>query len=171
MLIIQEITTLWTIKSRGAPGAVDRNRVPEALLVPKLIKPISAEAWIYHRAEFGERDQFQAPTETVQVLTPFELTAFGILAISGVKAYFLIDIDYAAWKGAPRRDYQRRHAFQLRLSETGTVKYNWRTSVGDIGYWAYQKSVIHVGWLDRYSRSVFTDQKATHQFEDMSSLW
>ncbi len=53
MIIIQQIRATWTKKSRGAPGAIQRNTVPTSLL----ISPEDCE-FLFEQYNFEEEDDF-----------------------------------------------------------------------------------------------------------------
>lgn len=170
MLIIQEIVTRWTKESRGAPGATLRNQVPEFLSVPMPREPMTDESWIYQKSIFDEYRKFEEPFEQLDVITPFKLSKFGIADISEREIGVLVDINYGAWEGAPRRDFLKKKAFQLDLNDVGKINYNWRIAY-DEGGWAYQKTVINMALLNDFVPEIFITKDATQSFEDMPNLW
>jgi hypothetical protein len=170
MLIIQEIITRWTKESRGAPGAVLRNQVPEVLSIPTPSDPMTDDTWIYQKVIFDEHKKFKDPFEQLDLLTPFKLTKFGIAEITEQSSCIAICINYGAWDGAPRRDFLKKKAFLLMKGDFGQIRYNWRISY-DEGGWAYQKTTLNIAYAVTYEPNLFQTQQVTLSFEDMPTLW
>jgi len=61
VLVIQEIQTSWTKASRGAPGSVARQTVPQAVLLSDPIRPSPEPTYAHHVVRYDEANQFVAP--------------------------------------------------------------------------------------------------------------
>ncbi len=70
MIIIQQICTTWTTKSRGAPGSIRRNAVPKSV-------PVDLEecTFLFERYIFKEWDSFKQEREVhmVKNLIPYRV--------------------------------------------------------------------------------------------------
>ncbi|TQV73897.1 hypothetical protein FLL45_13615 [Aliikangiella marina] len=170
MLIIQEIVSRWTKKSRGAPGAAIRNSVPEFLVVSVPNSKMESDSWIYQREIFDEFKNFKEPFKQINVLRPFKLNKFGVTDLSALEDKVAVKVNYGSWGGAPIRDYQENEAFMLSTKEIGQVRYNWRVS-HDEGGWAYEKTVLNIALVSEFDSSLFVNSKPNYIYEDMPNLW
>src|SRR5579859_4370835 len=78
-VVVQWVRTYWTKRSRGAPGAAQRNAAPEAFSLPEAVPPF------IHEVRMHESDGFtphQAVTSGLPPAGQVELTeADGVLTV------------------------------------------------------------------------------------------
>ncbi|GAA3342391.1 hypothetical protein GCM10020358_37210 [Amorphoplanes nipponensis] len=150
MIVVQRVVTEWTKRSRGAPGAVRRNAVPEACPVP----PADGAGVLVHQVFARERDGF-AGRETRSGHT---LPASGSLPLDGVAGVRLERADgrlqvtgvTGVWCQCftvfPRRP--DRTVLVLLPGRWGRWRLNFRLWEDDgHGEWRYQKWVVNVAHL------------------------
>jgi hypothetical protein len=170
MLIIQEIKTFWTKASRGAPGAIGRNSVPESLLVPlnkANVRPM--DRIIEHIVHYSEYEGFANPWESVYTYKISESLRFGCVNLLLGEQYAEVIWRYdPGYIGAPGRDGPPKKVFSLHPGTWGQVRYNGRLQ--EEGSWIYQKIVLNVGNVERPSSSIFTDTPPDYTYDQMAKL-
>jgi hypothetical protein len=181
IVVAQLIATAWTKRSRGAPMATLRNRVPERLALPERTA-VTPPACVVLMVDYGEQNRFASPTHEQfdvfdDIKTPLT-PAVGLYLKDG-ELVVVLEGPYApdnpmpavfetSGMGAPRRQVPRS-AFSLMPGEWGQVRYMGRWS-GWHGAW-YEKWVCNIGWFEKLSRGVFQDTTPHHRYESMPEVW
>src|SRR5215831_12587599 len=103
-IIVQKIQTIWTKKSRGAPGAVLRNAVPVALPLP--VDRVSDNSVLFeHCVSFREFDHFSSPSEVVASLESSRSAVYGCVRLElGADGLSVIWAYTDSCGGAPLQD-------------------------------------------------------------------
>ena len=167
MVVIQEVQTSWTKDSRGAPGAVARNAVPERL---SFIPSAGHHAILEHLARYGEESGFVASETVMSYDTPASLR-YGcvrlVVANSRVQVMWRYDPGYI---GAPERDEgPPKEAFVVSVGQWGCVRYNGRLS-SDEGWW-YRKVILNVGIFAAPTGSEFLVREPDFKYDQTAHLW
>jgi hypothetical protein len=164
MIIIQHITTLWTKKSRGMPGAEKRNAVPHRLLLPAASQPLppifvhqvraeESDFQLKQTTQFPTSDeqywsfQFQQQADQLEVLFTFSWTEHG----------------------APDRGSYTRPLFSLKQNQTGAFSINGRFSSYDDQY--YASHTVNLGFVDRFHDNLFLTQAPDHSIDLRAHLF
>ncbi|GAA2595389.1 hypothetical protein GCM10010435_88020 [Winogradskya consettensis] len=133
MIVVQRVLTVWTKRSRGAPGAVPRNAVPESFDLPPGV-PV-------HEITAREDDNFS----TRQTLNPAACVRAevvdGHLAVSGIT-----DVWCQCFSVFPRRPDKVK--LRLERGQWGRWRVNFRYWE-DFGTseWRYEKWSVNVAYL------------------------
>ncbi|WP_204300111.1 hypothetical protein [Actinoplanes campanulatus] len=136
MIVVQRVLTEWTKRSRGAPGAVRRNAVPEAFPLP----PGS----VFHQVTAYEQDDF-TPVPTVDDIVPARAgvrlghSPDGLVTVTGVT-----DVWCQCVMVFPRRP--ERVVLELPPGTWGRWRLNFRLWEEDSD-WRYQKWVLNIANL------------------------
>lgn len=134
--LIQLIETHWTKRSRGAPGAVARNAVPEIVRLPAITH---SDLVLIQRAAFSEHDQFAHPaTQDFAPFTPADSSQYH-LEIShqdGAAKVRFFGTPYLTTSGRPASDALLMPDSWLRIIA------NVRLSTHDS--WSYRKFVFNI---------------------------
>ena len=68
LVVIQNISTIWTNASRGEINTGTRNQTPEVLELLALVFPLLESDVLVHEVVYEERDRFQCPGEKLEQL-------------------------------------------------------------------------------------------------------
>lgn len=148
---VQIIRTIWTKRSRGAPAATARARVP--LWLPVAVAALRRGELTVVTYDFGEPD-FTQPSDfkiEARELTNdlrFEQGAFS-LRWNGKSAQ--TDWHWNYWNvGAPEPHFPTRDLGRFEIAPDSWVRLHWqgRTLCYDEGHWQYQKTVVNVARCD-----------------------
>ncbi len=169
MLLIQEIEVSWTKASRGAPGSIQRNAVPECLemLMPEGAWP--SDKWLYQKAMFSEHSGFTNPFNQIDALEPFKVKFFGALQLSREDEGIGVTLKPFNWRGMPGYAPPSGRQFTLRGNTYARIRYNWRIA-HDEGGWAYGKTVFNLIEAAHFNPSVFTQNEPALAYENMHGL-
>jgi hypothetical protein len=167
MVVTQEVSTSWAKDSRGAPGAVARNAVPERLA---FIPPVGHPAVLERLARYGEESGFVASETVASYDAPASL-CYGcvrlVVADSRIQVMWLSDPSYI---GAPGRDEgPPKEAFVVSVGQWGYVRYNGRLTYEE-GWW-YRKVVLNVGIFAAPTGSEFLVREPDFTYDKMAHLW
>jgi len=140
MLVVQHIQVIWTKASRGAPGAVQRNAVPEVFELPPAIVGQTADLLV-HQVIVRESNAFTPRIGDVvnEVLAPL---ALGMLELRPEE-------------GLARVVTRDGPTLVVPLGEWGRIRTNCRHSDYDTGQWYYSKDVVNVAVCARPDRGLF----------------
>jgi len=132
-VIVQTISTHWTKRARGAPGASLRNTTPETYQLDPSRLPDDGAAW--HDVLFGERGSLSDETYRSRIL-PADFHRVSIL------------LDHESVTGCLIVQLFGKTAFHLRPNQTGRVIYNFSDDVADDGWrnTVFQKVVVHIAF-------------------------
>lgn len=171
VIIIQNIKTVWTKKSRGGKLASLRNGVPEAVaLHPEEIN--RGGKFIFHSLVYHESDGFRKPVIDSTADVSGERFESGGVTVEFAAGQLVVKYEYNYKCGAPARfgpgGIPHHKTFQLNLNEFGRVLYNGRFSDE---YWWYEKQVFNIGRFDKPQANVFTASKPLHLIDDIAALW
>jgi hypothetical protein len=172
ILIVQQIQTYWTKASRGAPAAVRRNAVPEALPVPApgAHWPGPAPSRLHHKLWFSESKDFRTPAEEVILDPVFNPLPVGCVSILHRDEVVWTEFRYdGQFAGQPDRGVLRKK-IRTGPNEWAQVAYNGRFTHGYDGYQWYVKLVVNVGVFSEFAADVFTRAKPTAVFRSMGPL-
>src|SRR5262245_14038081 len=165
MVVVQEIQTSWTKDSRGAPGAVARNAVPERLA---FTPSAGRHTVLEHLARYGEESGFVASVTVTSYDAPASLR-YGCVPLvvddSRVQVMWQYDSGYI---GAPVRDGPPKEAFVVSVGQWGCLRYNGRLTY-DEGWW-YRKAVLNVGIFDAPTGSEFLAREPDFTYDQMARL-
>jgi len=175
IIVVQEINTRWSKKSRGGADAERRNAVPHRLeistrSIPTGAIPVHGATVVHHKAYYDEGDAFAEPRIdfAVNPLLPLKI---GCVAVdptdTGAIAAFRYD---TAFGGAPERGWARKTMW-VELGTWVQIAYNGRFSIGYDGYWEYRKTVVNVGVFEHISSRAFTSTDPSDRFEAMGHLF
>lgn len=150
--------------------AVQRRRLPDALLLPRILPSESPPRYLIQRAEFdgtilsGEPSRLTMRQETAG--TPHRFDNIELRPLLGV-----LQVDLRWSWGAPWRWSQRGHRglFALRPGTWGRVEYNYRSG-GDEA-WIYVHYVINIALTATPTARLFLDTAPDHGYRDLARLW
>lgn len=171
ILVVQEIKTCWTKASRGGPGAVRRNAVPQVMKVP--IRQLQGQEvrMVHHKALFQEQACFHAPEEQLIVNSTLHPLSVGCVIIRRSEQSAWAEFRYlGSCGGAPERGWVRK-TLKAGPDEWVRVVYNGRFSGGWDAFWWYEKMAVNVGLFTEVSASVFTRAPPVAEFEAMAHLF
>ena len=162
-LHVQIIRTHWTKRSRVAPAATPRARVPLAL--PVAVAALRRGKLKVASFRFGESDfsrPFDSTLETHELTNDlhFERGAFS-LRWNGEVAQ--TGWQWDAWNvGAPEPHFSTRHLGQFEIAPDNWVRLRWhgRFSDQDTGIWWYEQIVINVARCDDELNVSFSGEPA-----------
>jgi hypothetical protein len=158
--VVQIISVHWGKKSRGAPGSIKRNAIPEAVEMPLYKFALTDSEWIDHSLTFYEHEDFQNAHEAISVektLDSEEIRKYGCTYVQKHLQSLRVDWKYD-WReaGMPLRATKTKDAFELELNQWGRVVYNGRFVSEEDGYnWWYEKIVVNVGLFMNPTADVF----------------
>ncbi|HZT41228.1 MAG TPA: hypothetical protein VFA07_03520 [Chthonomonadaceae bacterium] len=171
MVIIQQIHTLWTKKSRGGPGAVQRNAVPEVAKVPLQQVQVSEVSLLLHRLTYRESKGFSCPYECQEENPSVRPILVGCVTIDHGEDIIVASFRYTMeCGGAPYRGGKQK-TLQIGTNEWGQIVYNGRFAPEWEGDWWYEKMVVNVGLFEPPSNSVFTRSKPTYRYAAIGHLY
>lgn len=171
-LLIQQIQSTWTAKSRGMPAANKRNAVPERLRFPNVDYPYHNQYYV-NENHFDEWAQFQRRTRDWQAAIGSEMSIH-CLTLNIVEGN--LNLDYChrvGLAGLPHRDHTQitKRLFALPPGEWGQIIYNGRTQAQDEGFWIYHKWVFNIAFVDQVKPNLFLVDSPSHQYSDMADLF
>jgi hypothetical protein len=169
--IIQSITTDWDKQSRGAPGAIKRNAIPEALLIPLEKCPRVPYALLEHVVVFSQWRNFDDPQPTISVeaFEPEETIRRRCARIQKLASGLRVSWNYTPQDaGMPLRPSKKNDLFDLSLNQWGRVLYNGRFS--EEGGWWYRKTVLNIGLFENPVASVFIETSPIVVMDKMAKL-
>lgn len=167
--IVQILHRSWTKAERGAPLAAQRRRLPEAILLPRLL-PSEPPRYLIQRAEFDETTVTGEPARmAVRQETTIGPHRFDNIELRPLLGALQVNLRWF-W-GAPLRWSQNGHRdlFTLRPGTWGRVEYNYRS--GGDGSWIYAHYVINVALTATPTARLFLDTDPTHRYRDLARLW
>ncbi|GGN61576.1 hypothetical protein GCM10010112_18830 [Actinoplanes lobatus] len=138
-VVAQWVSTEWTKRSRGGPGAARRNAVPVGFRLP------GRRSGVVHEVSITERNDF-VPVESIDVVAPEREPAMGrsglrlVRADKGVRVELLL-----ARHGAPGRD-RRPPGVWLGPGQWLRWQVNYRMSWPLIegGRWEYRQDTLNL---------------------------
>lgn len=169
VLIVQEVVTHWSKASRGAPGAVARNGVPDTLVVPVpggLADPFTV---VVHHSDFPEARAFKKVNESVSLAEPTAELTLGCVWIVPDPELTQVTYHYDFSGGLPERWSQPRSKC-LSVGEWGQVLYNGRFSLGWHCFWSYTKRVVNVGLFEHPVQAAFDQSPAKFRMDNRALL-
>ena len=200
LVLIQHVETTWTKRSRGAPGALKRNAVPESFLVP--ITEIAAFRAVValHLVRYWEENSFESPSEMLRLFKDYASLGTEFRATSSVEGFAVAvkqrpPLVQSTLQGQTELDgvhfrtgnnllevscnpahlgapYHRPSIrFNLAPGQWGRAVRNARYNLGFDSYWTYGKTVINIGWFDGTTNDVFMRTDPTFSGGQMSQLW
>ncbi len=168
---VQIIRTTWTKRSRGAPAATSRARVPLAL--PVAVAALRRGKFTVETYDFGEPD-FALPIPQIETREiahdlRFEQGAFS-MRCNGQSAQ--TDWQWSYWNvGAPEPHFSTRDLGQFEIAPDSWVRLHWqgRMLCYDEGHWQWSKTVVNVARCDGALKVDFAGEPA-RTFEWLPSL-
>jgi hypothetical protein len=151
MVIIQQITVVWTKKSRGAPWATRRNRVPKAIS----FTPADCNC-LYECYGFAEAYDFKQELITRQILDqiPHKLSD---LLLEYQNNELVIGTHWEQSWEKPAR-YDKTAALRLIMGQYGRLLVNWRHLLYDYGdesiHW-YSQDIWNIAIDDHPTPDLF----------------
>ena len=171
--VVQSITTGWSKQSRGAPGAIKRNAVPEALIIPLAGRPKAGCGLIEHLSGFYEYNDFEDPNPTLafESFDPEEAVRYGCVLVRKQDEGLRVSWEYRPEDaGMPLRPTKRHDSFHLNPNQWGQVIYNGRYSSDEGGWW-YKKTVLNIGLFDAPEAKVFVETTPAVVFDKTAILY
>ena len=170
LFIIQVINIIWTNKSRGHPGSVLRNKIPDKFKLPN--KPIlkSSNSSLFHYFYIAERYNF-IPKESIEFIsTQAHHKAHCITLQKDGTVFYRHDYDGG---GKPQRQYynKSRELFKIKLDEWGQIKYNGRFVCIDTGKWWYEQKTHNIACTSDYQKKIFFNSSPNHSYQNLVSLF
>jgi hypothetical protein len=168
ILIVQTIRSTWTKISRGAPGAISRNTVPECLPISLPNMDLKDLRVLYHEIAFEEKTGFQLPKEYI-FINPGIVPQQGCITVERIANKVNVTYKYhRSLGGAPNRGVERRTiradiGYWIQMRENG--RFAWQ------GDWSYQKIVVNAGLFDNLVAGHFIDTSPVEVFSAMADLW
>src|ERR1019366_1341576 len=159
-VIIQCICTTWTKTSRGGVGATRRNSTPDAYLLPESILHMSDTAFILHKVDSREQNNFQQPGETIEQKERSNPFRYNCLKLSLTENVLDITLEWERSEGVPRRHAFPHTGFCVQNGQWGRVMYNLRAAWA--GNWVYKKHVLNIGFFPRSSSGIFLESVPAH---------
>lgn len=169
ILIVQTIRSSWTKASRGAPGAIARNTVPEYLPISSPnIDPIDLQV-LYHEIAFEEATGFQSPKERIYI-NPTIYPPSGCITVERIGREAHVTYKYSGVGGAPYRSV-KRHTIRAGVGDWLQMRENGRFLILWSGDWSYQKIVVNAGLFNNISARYFLNTSPIEVFSAMADLW
>ena len=178
VLVVQQLTTTWSKRSRGGDGARRRrNAVPLAVAVPADCSVGAVDGWRHHVVAFGEANGFTAVGRPCRRGGPDTPVRAGcvLVTLGGVGAEVAVDFQHL--DGVPSR---------TRLDRTGTlspvrlaplapgqwcrIRYNARHADRDTGHWWYELIVVNVGLFRPSAGYSFTRTPPAYLLDELARL-
>ena len=170
MIIIQEIETTWSKKSREANKASIRNSVPEAFDIPNNKEDIN----IYQLYRYEEETEFKDPKIKIEKFNDKKLNNFfGALRLYYENNILKVKYTYSPENvGAPERTVYPKEVLSLKSGEWGRVIYTGRFCGTYSSYteWFYKKEVFNIANIEIPNISIFTKTKPKKTFKDIANL-
>ncbi len=149
IVIVQNLKTVWTKKSREAPWSSQRNSSADHALLPESLMDITHNGYLIHQIIYQEWDKFipDAQTKTGCFNSPLTIDCIEITNQGEQLAiHYCHNQNFA---GIPGR-YHSHHPkklFSLSQNDWGQLKYNGRFSNTYSGNWFYQLNVYNIAYV------------------------
>lgn len=200
VVIMQAIVARWTKASRGAPGSVARNRVPEAQALPP--NPPSA-SWparfrapeivpqpapsdsqpldvLLHLVAYNERNRFEEPaaqswatlTSRLPERSAFRLPNWRTPPITLMDANGGLQVEFS-WHEVPGEPpmHHLHMREQVRLAIGQWMPIRFNARHTDSdGAWYYEKHAINIGFAHGLNPAIFVTGSSDHSLSDMAIL-
>jgi hypothetical protein len=179
LAVVQIIFSTWSKEYRGGPKASERNRVPEAEVVPRPAERIPEPYYLVHTSKrvFGSLPGTnRLPGPSVQVISADEPFYAGSVRIGWEGEQLRVDYHWTWDAGMPER-HSRRDVLQIQPGQWGRVRYNARLSIchfpggGDSDDWWYEKWVFNVGLFSTFREGAFIETEPVKVYSAMDRLW
>jgi hypothetical protein len=174
LIMVQEIRTHWSKKSRGGKLATERNAVPDAVAIPgeKIKKPM--RGLIEHSVAYNEWQGFSLCERSSLTQEPAGRVRLGRLLIEPIGEELHISFEnYAKYEGMLIRPAQSEGLLLTRMRlqsrQWGRVLYNERFSYEE-GWW-FEKRVFNIGLFEKFEGDVFVSTKPAQVISQMAKLW
>ena len=158
-VVVQWVRTCWTKRSRGAPGAVRRNALPEAFPLPQATPPF------VHEVRMSERDDF-APHPTVTGGLP-PAAEVELAEAGGILKVLLVVQDAPEWASSGLGLAWRPAPVALRPGQTLRWQVNHRFAAEE--GWYYRLDTLNVCYRNS-SAQVFLGPP-DHRIDERSRLF
>lgn len=159
IILVQRVVTVWTKKSRGAPGSIHRKAVPDAMSLPLNRFAKTRFALLEHNVTFYEKSEFEDPQE--------KSSTFESLGQQGCKRFGCVEVhrteEVCRSPGGMTRDAglpdraMTQWICSLGVNSWARAVFNGRYSLDCEGGWWYEKKVVNVGLFNMPSEMVFKD--------------
>jgi hypothetical protein len=126
ILIVQTVRSSWTKASRGAPGSVARNTVPECLPISLPNVDLGNLQVLYHEITFEEATGFQSPKERISI-NPKIYPQHGCITVERIAKQVRATYKYNMFGGAPDRGAER-HTIRANVDDWVQIRENGRFS-------------------------------------------
>jgi hypothetical protein len=161
MILVQEITTIWSKQSRGGPLAAARKCGARNLSACLRTYAPTAGGLPAHTIAFGEATDFAHPREQVMSYTLTEELRFGCVSITPIGDQVQVIYTYdMGCGGAPQRYGLPQLAFTLHQNEWGQILYNGHFL--EEYTWTYRKHVCNIGVFEQVEAEVFVRRPPKH---------
>ena len=167
MLIIQEIKTVWTKRTRGAVGSTIRNNLPQAFEVQRPRFGLQASPCLHQIIIFREAKAFRDPYHAVKALAIKPKQRFGIADITPSGDSYQVEFDFASYYAY--QDYKKPTVVELVPHQFLQIAYQARLQQFDDAW--YEKTVLNIALLERFDAAIFTHGKALAQYEHYPILY
>jgi hypothetical protein len=158
--VIQVINVEWTKKSRGAPGSVKRNSLPEEMLVMSKENHWSDNSILINKYFFSEFEHFKNPKTIVKI--------FHSKDYSSPPFSVIIEAGYAKLVYRKKIDYHIKEVtLEIQKNQWKRVRYNYMYSDFDTGEWNYVKEVVNVAFIEHFSSNIFISVKPSEEYADI----
>ena len=175
ILVVQQTTTEWGRRSRGSPGAAQRNAVPEAFPLP--IPQPEARRYepsrLVHTLKYYEWRRFRNPTTELVLNGEDHPLVTGCVSIAREERTVRSEFRYSlAIAGIPDRG-SLREALRTGPDEWAQVAYSggFNDARFDESFWFYAKVVVNVGLFSELTADVFTRSQPKARFRSMGPLY
>ena len=170
MILVQEITTIWSKDSRGGPLAATRNAVPETYPLASFVALPSQVACLYHTIIFSEANDFADLKEQLISYMLTQELRFGCVSITPIDEQLQVIYTYdMGCGGAPQRYGLPQLAFSLPPNQWGQILYNGRFP--EEYTWTYRKFVYNIGVFDTVEENVFVQIVPKHRHDRLVDVW
>jgi hypothetical protein len=170
ILIVQAIHSYWTKASRGAPGSIARNTVPEYLPIPLEKVNIQNIRVLYHQIFFREETGFQEPEERI-LIDPVINPQHSCIKVEQISKKVYATYTYNTIGGAPNRRSTLKGTVKADTGNWVQIRENGRFSSAWEGDWLYQKIVVNAGLFDNVVEEQFINTLPIEVFSAMADLW
>jgi hypothetical protein len=174
-VLVQKIVTIWTKKSRGSPGSIRRNSLPQAVALPLGQRNIENYALLEHTVVFHERSDFQDPRNdltTTDILDIHRALRIGCVLVERERLGLRVGWKYdGSDAGIPDRSKTPQGAVNVGLNSWARVVYNGRFSLDWEGGWWYEKKIVNVGLFTQAVDSVFVNSTPYVAIHRMAKLF
>ena len=150
-LHVQIIRTHWTKRSRGAPAATARARVPLALPVAVAALQrgqLTVETYNFGEPDFARSQHYQTEVFDLSANLRYEHGAFSFDWNGKIASTFW---QWSAYNvGAPQPNFSDREMGYFEIAPNDWIRLRWRGrfSDQDTGKWWYEQTVVNVARCD-----------------------